>query len=124
MIIYYTKEGEFKVNNSIGIIYVELHRLDGPAVLFENGSKEWWVDGKLHRISGPAIEWVNGTKEWWVNGKRHRIGGPSIEGPTGNKSYFINDKKLNTKKVETWIKDNNINLKTKQHQALFMLRFG
>ena len=32
-------------------------------------------------------------------------------------------KKLNTKEVETWI-NNNIDLKIKKHQALFMLKFG
>lgn len=26
--------------------------------------------GKLHREDGPAIEWDNGDKEWWVNGER------------------------------------------------------
>ena len=30
------------------------------------------VKGKLHRLDGPACEWANGTKEWWVNGKLHR----------------------------------------------------
>jgi len=56
---------------------------------------------KLHRLDGPAIVWYDGDKDWYINGK-----------------------KLNTKKVEAWIKNNNINLKTKAHQALFMLRFG
>ena len=22
----------------------------------------------LHRTDGPAIEWVDGSKEWWING--------------------------------------------------------
>jgi hypothetical protein len=29
-------------------------------------------DGKLHREDGPAAEYGDGTKEWWINGKRHR----------------------------------------------------
>ena len=36
--------------------------------VFENGYKEWYVEGKLHREDGPAIEWSNGTKEWRVEG--------------------------------------------------------
>ena len=23
----------------------------------------------LHRTDGPAIEWADGTKEWWLNGE-------------------------------------------------------
>ena len=29
------------------------------------GNKEWRnVDGVVHREDGPAIEWANGSKEW------------------------------------------------------------
>jgi len=36
--------------------------------VFENGDREWSLNGKLHREDGPAIEWSNGTKEWRVEG--------------------------------------------------------
>ena len=55
-----------------------LHRLDGPALEFDNGSREWWVGGKRHRGDGPAIEWGDGHKEWYLNGRIHRVGGPAI----------------------------------------------
>ena len=43
-----------------------------------NGDKEWRLPGgDLHREDGPAVEWNNGRKEWWINGKRHRVGGPA-----------------------------------------------
>jgi len=42
------------------------HRLDGPAVEYADGGKEWWVNGELHRLDGPAVEFKNGHKEWWV----------------------------------------------------------
>ena len=31
-----------------------------------------WYNEKnqLHRLNGPAIEWADGTKEWYVEGKR------------------------------------------------------
>ncbi len=48
----------------------ELHRVNGPAIEWANGSKEWWLNGKLHRTDGPAIEWTNGTKYWYLNDKR------------------------------------------------------
>ena len=46
----------------------ELHRENGPALEFENGSKSWWKHGKRHREDGPAVEWADGDKEWWLNG--------------------------------------------------------
>jgi hypothetical protein len=47
-----------------------LHRTDGPAIEYANGSKYWYVDGKLHRTDGPAVEYSDGSKEWYVDGKR------------------------------------------------------
>ena len=36
----------------------------------ENGTF-WKLNGNLHREDGPAIEYANGTKEWWLNGKQY-----------------------------------------------------
>ena len=99
MITYYTKEGKFEAIGYFEIPYKNLHRLGGPAVERKNHSKEWWVNNKLHRLDGPA--YISNRVNIW----------------------YINDKKLNTKEVETWINNNNINLKTKQHQVLFMVKF-
>jgi len=98
---YYTKEGKSTCVYGGDILVSELHRLDGPAVIYPNGVKEWWVGGKQHRLDGPAILFTNGEKGYYINGKR-----------------------LDEEKVEKWIKNNNINLKTKQHQLLFILKFG
>jgi len=147
MITYYTKESKFLVEKYNEIPYNILHKLNGPAIEYKDGRKEWrvngkkhrldgpavttnfgtkqwWVNGKLHRLNGPAIVWHNGDKEWWANGKRYRLDGPAIEFNDGCKYWYINDKELNKDEVEDWIKDNNINLKTKQHQVLFMVVFG
>jgi hypothetical protein len=29
----------------------------------------WWLNDKLHREDGPAVEYPDGTKEWWLNGE-------------------------------------------------------
>jgi hypothetical protein len=39
--------------------------------------RTWCIDGKLHREDGPAIEWADGTKSWYLNGDRHREDGPA-----------------------------------------------
>lgn len=48
-----------------------LGRISGPAEL-------WFEDGKLHRSDGPAITYADGTKEWWIRGRRHRQGAASV----------------------------------------------
>ena len=49
----------------------ELHRLDGPAIEWVDGSKEWWYNGNLHRLEGPAAEYKNGQKEWYIGGIKY-----------------------------------------------------
>lgn len=48
----------------------QLHRDDGPAVIFNIGYKAWWVNGKRHRTDGPAIEYISGCEQqWYINGQ-------------------------------------------------------
>ena len=69
-----------------------LHRLDGPAAEYADGSKWWWVNDKLHRLDGPAAEYADGNKMWYVNGECHRLDGPAIEYANGSKYWFVNGK--------------------------------
>jgi hypothetical protein len=48
-----------------------LHREDGPAREYKNGTKAWRINGQLHRTDGPAIERKDGTKFWYLNDKRY-----------------------------------------------------
>ena len=73
-----------------------LHRLDGPAVIRKNGTKEWYNNGMLHRTDGPAITTSEGGKAWWVNDKKHRTDGPAIEEADGTKYWYINNKRHRT----------------------------
>lgn len=68
----------------------KLHRIDGPAVEYSDGSTEWYSNGELHRIDGPAMEAADGYKAWWVKGKVHRTDGPAIEHPKGYKEWRVN----------------------------------
>ena len=43
----------------------------------EGGKEKWYHNGLLHREDGPAVEWVDGTKQWYQNGLLHRIDGPA-----------------------------------------------
>ena len=116
---------------------IVLHRIDGPALVHDPKKeynnftqKEWWINGERHRLNKPAYSFHHYSKNyeiniWYRKGKLYRLDGPAFESYDKMfTDYFINDKKLNKKEVEGWINNNNINLKTKEHQALFMLRFG
>ena len=88
---YYYSDGSTSSENDYS---KQLHRVDGPAVEYANGSKYWYLNGKRHRVDGPAIEWANGYKYWYLNGECHRVDGPAIEHNNGDKYWYLNDKKI------------------------------
>ena len=70
----------------------ELHRLDGPAEEWSNGSKAWYQNGQLHRVDGPAAEGAGGDITWWQHGQRHRVDGPALVTKYGLKQWWQNGK--------------------------------
>ena len=90
---YFSEPGNWIDSDSYAIIE-KLHREDGPAAEYANGSKYWRIYGKRHREDGPAVEAFNGFKEWWINGERHREDGPAVEQPDGSKYWWLNGKLL------------------------------
>ena len=56
----------------------------------DDGTKEWYVNGKLHREDGPAIEWSDGKKMWYLNGKLHREDGPAVKYIDGYEEWWVN----------------------------------
>ena len=63
-------------------------------IIDKEGTKRYYIKGTniLHREDGPAIEFFNGSKYWYKYNKRHRLDGPAIEWFNGAKSFYINDK--------------------------------
>lgn len=53
------------------------HQIGAPAVLYEDGGEEWWINDQLHREDGPAISSPSGEESWYLHGKLHREGGPA-----------------------------------------------
>ena len=41
----------------------------GYSVKITNEKIEWYLNGKLHRMDGPAIEWADGSRYYWINGE-------------------------------------------------------
>lgn len=46
----------------------KLHREDGPAVVWADGTQLYYFEGKLHREDGPAVIHVSGVVSHFVNG--------------------------------------------------------
>lgn len=70
-----------------------IHRLDGPAAVYDNGSVEWYRNGKPHREDGPAIENTSTSaslivREWYYNGENHREDGLAVEYADGMLSWY------------------------------------
>ena len=121
----WTKDGkqELTLDQFYKFNWGEFHRLDGPAIEYADGSKSWWIYGKIHCLDGPAIEWADESKEWYIKGKRHRIDGPAVEWSDGTKFWYVDGRILDTKEVESWLKENNVDLGTIEGQMAFKLRW-
>jgi len=76
---------EIYINNK----YI-LHRENGPALIFSDGCKVWYSNGKKHREDGPAIKYPDGTEEWGLHNRRHRLDGPAVKRADGTKEWFLN----------------------------------
>lgn len=97
---YITGEEGVDYNDETGVIFYKdgkAHRIDGPAIQWNNGNKYWKVNGEFHRLDGAAKEYADGEKHWYVNGKLHRLDGPAIEFEDGVVEYYIDDKEYSSK---------------------------
>lgn len=56
---------------------------------FHDGTKHWYKDDNLHREDGPAVIYPNGARFWYINDQLHREDGPAAVHPNGNMSWFL-----------------------------------
>lgn len=78
----------FKTDEGHAFVHVDgkMHSVDdAPAVIYADGARWWYREGKIHRIGGPAVIFPNGVEEWWQNNQRHRPDGPAIIYPDTDK---------------------------------------
>lgn len=48
------------------------HRVFGPAATWKNGNTFWHQENKLHRENGPAIIFSDGSGTYWIRGTQIR----------------------------------------------------
>ena|ERR1700691_2614395 len=101
------------------------HREDGPAIIHSDGSMWYFLNGLCHREDGPAEIWNDGTISYFLNGKYHREDGPAVIWNDGTLDYYLNGKEITKEKVNKWIKENNIpKVWSNSDKILFKLTFG
>jgi len=49
-----------------------VHRLNGPAIELDTGTKIWLLNNKTHRYRGPAEEYADGRRTWYYYGQPYR----------------------------------------------------
>ena len=84
----------------------------------EYGIKRWKLNGNLHREDGPAIEWDEGSQYWYKHDLPHRLDGPAVIQHHNKLLKFHNKPKIIwfinghnvTDEIRTWAKDNDIDL--------------
>jgi len=91
----------------------QLHRLDGPAIEYWNGGKEWYENGEQRRLDGLAVEYAKGDKIWFVEGKLHRLDGPAVEYARGDKEWWVNGRKVG--RLEEGFTDEDFEQWKKEH---------
>ena len=50
-----------------------IHNDSGPAVIFSDGSTQYYQHGHLHRTDGPAIKTNDGIIRWFLNGTEYKF---------------------------------------------------
>lgn len=59
-----------------------------------DGTQTWYLNGELHREDGPAILYIDGSEEWYHHDQKHRVDGPSLTRKNGGQKWSLNDVQL------------------------------
>ena len=94
----------------IKLPYLDIQSTTGTRLLYilkdeKEQGKCWKKDNKYHRNKSPALEYDNGYKEWWLNGTRHRN---PHEGPAvllSESFYFVFGKQFHVSIHENGTKE-------------------
>ena len=43
------------------------HNPYGPAIIYKDGYKAYWVEGKVHKLDGSAVIFSDGEGQYWIS---------------------------------------------------------
>ena len=94
-----------------------------PYCHVEAGVTIWFVDGQIHKQDGPAMIFPDGDKVWFDHDKKHRIDGPAFIGNNGKHEWWINEVHI-TEEVNQWMRDRDVSWPwDEETQVEFLLTF-
>jgi len=71
----------------------KFHNEYGPAIINENGTREWYRNGNRHRENDlPEIEYFEGSKEWYKYNLLHRENKRAFIYKSGYEESWVNGK--------------------------------
>jgi hypothetical protein len=71
----------------------------------EDGTHYWWLNGNIHKEDGPAVVYTDGCMMWYVHGETHRTDGPAIEWEDGENNWYLDNIHYDT--FGKWLAANN-----------------
>ena len=83
--------------------YSEIPSYFTGIVVYPNGNKFWFKEGKWHREDGPAIEWRDGSKSWLKEGNLHRTDGPAKGWSSGTKEWYLEGECYNNINLNNYV---------------------
>ena len=89
------------------------------------GAQHWRnSQGQFHRTDGPAVIYLDNTRFWYINGQHHRIDGPAKMYWDGMQHWYVNDQDI-TNEVKAWMETQDVTWPwDSSTQTLFTLTFG
>jgi hypothetical protein len=92
--------------------------MDNPRI--DTHGNKWWHDsaGQVHRDNGPAIIWADGGRDWYQHSRQHRDDGPAVEWSDGDKEWCLNGKYLS---FEEWLDEVDI---SDEDKVMMKLKYG
>lgn len=72
----------------------QVHRTDGPAITFADGTEHWYFEDLRHRDDGPAVTRPDGVEVYYHHGVKDRLDGPAVTLPDGTAIWYRDGKRL------------------------------
>jgi hypothetical protein len=69
--------------------YNQKHRLDGAAFIAPRGAQVWYQNNQRHRLDGPAVVYADGRQDWYQNNQLHRVDGPAVIHANGGQDWWL-----------------------------------
>lgn len=64
----YIRRGSCNTRTEYLNAHGQYHNIKDPAIVWDDGERQWRINGLLHREDGPACIMANGTQYWYLDG--------------------------------------------------------